>query len=89
METLKNIIFNNWSDNKSMVIFNTILLILLTFLTHIIDRPFWNLWAFLTSLLIISVSTVIDRKTYGNLSIWLVFIPIFYIIWWFLLNLPF
>ena len=91
METLKKILLEGWEENKTILYLNLVLgLVWVLFIEVCLnDISYWNQSAFLVTLFILTISTLFDSKTYGYLSTWLVFAPFSYILWWFLLNMPF
>jgi hypothetical protein len=91
METLKKVIFTGWSENKTYLYLNLLLGLVWVLFVEVClyDISYWNQSSFLITLGVLAISTLIDHKTYGNLSTWSVFAPFCYILWWFLLNMPF
>lgn len=83
MKLLKKI-FSKWNENKELIYLNYFLIPTWVLLTFVINKPFWNLYPFLITLFICSLSTLLDRRTYANLPSWLGIFPFCYIIWWFL-----
>jgi len=88
MEKIKNLL-GDWKDHRYTIIFNFFLLMGLLILGDCLDRSVWHPSPFLLSFAVLFLPSLIDWKTYANLTTWFIFFPPCYVIWWFLFNLPF
>lgn len=86
MEILKKIITHGWQENNIILKFDFLVLTIWAIYVGTYQRILYNPNSLLISLAILLLSTLIDRKTYGNISTWLSLTPILYILWWILLS---
>lgn len=81
----------NFKELKVLFILEILIVLLLTMLISVnkFDINYWDWKAFVISIGIWSLSSIMDKEKYWNLATLLGTGSFMYLFWWFVFNLPF